>query len=212
MLHYETITPYLHKTLLRLMSDSTFNQFRLVGGTSLSLRLGHRMSIDIDLFSNADYGSIDFHALQNHIRTMFPYCVGDCGDVAGFGATYIVGEDRNNAVKLDLFYTDDFIAPLQMEEGIRMASINDIVAMKLDVIAQGGRKKDFWDIHELLQHYKPSMMLDFYEKRYPYGYSRKELVDGFANYVRADNEPDPMCLRGKEWDEIKRDLSAAFGC
>lgn len=63
MLHYETVTPYLRSTLMRLMTDATFDRFRLVGGTSLSLRIGHRMSIDIDLFSNAEYGDINFHSI-----------------------------------------------------------------------------------------------------------------------------------------------------
>ncbi|MBQ5974356.1 MAG: nucleotidyl transferase AbiEii/AbiGii toxin family protein [Bacteroidales bacterium] len=61
------------------MTDTTFDKFRLVGGISLSLRIGHRMSIDIDLFSNAEYGDINFHSIQSHLRSMFPYCVGDCG-------------------------------------------------------------------------------------------------------------------------------------
>lgn len=81
MLHYETVTPYLRNTLMRLMSDVTFDTFRLVGGTSLSLRLGHRMSIDIDLLSNAEYGDLDFHSIQSHLRSMFPYLratVGRC--------------------------------------------------------------------------------------------------------------------------------------
>jgi hypothetical protein len=47
-----------------IIAEQIFNPFRLVGGTSLSLQLGHRMSIDIDLFTDADYGSIDFKAIR----------------------------------------------------------------------------------------------------------------------------------------------------
>lgn len=210
MLHYETVTPYLRNTLARLMSDPMFNDFRLVGGTSLSLRLGHRMSIDIDLFTDTNYGDIDFLSLQTHLRNMFPYCVGDCGNPVGMGATYIVGTSRDDAVKLDLFYTDPFIAPMDTEDGIRMASIEDIIAMKLDVVARGGRKKDFWDIHELAGLYSPTEMLDLYEKRYPYGFSREDVIRGFRNYTIADDEPDPHCLRSKSWDIIKEELQATF--
>ncbi len=39
------------------MTIEEFAPFRLVGGTSLSLRYGHRMSDDIDLFTDAEYGS-----------------------------------------------------------------------------------------------------------------------------------------------------------
>ena len=207
MLHYETVTPYLRNTLMRLMSDTTFDTFRLVGGTSLSIRLGHRMSIDIDLFSNAEYGTLDFHSIQSHLRAMFPYCAGDCGAVPGMGSTWFVGTDRRDAVKLDLFYTDNFIGDMVVEDGIRMASIEDIVAMKLDVVAQGGRKKDFWDLHELSARYSVAEMLDFYERRYPYGFAREDILQALANFDRADAEPDPMCLLQKNWDIIKSDLT-----
>lgn len=210
MLHYETVTPYLRNTLMRLMADATFDSFRLVGGTSLSLRLGHRMSIDIDLFSNAQYGDLDFHALQSHLRSMFPYCEGDCGPVPGMGSTWFVGNSRDDAVKLDLFYTDDFIGEMVVEDGIRMASIEDIIAMKLDVVARGGRKKDFWDLHELSTSHSVSQMLDLYEKRYPYNYTREQVLQGFSHFEKADAEPDPMCLLLKDWDTIKRDLTKTF--
>ena len=47
-LHYETVSPLLRKTLNDIMANSIFDPFYLVGGTSLSLRLGHRKSVDID--------------------------------------------------------------------------------------------------------------------------------------------------------------------
>jgi hypothetical protein len=59
-LHYNTVTPLLRNVLDTLMFEPLFKPFRLVGGTNLSLRFGHRMSDDIDLFSDADYGSLDF--------------------------------------------------------------------------------------------------------------------------------------------------------
>ena len=44
---------------------------------------------------------------------------------------------------MNLFLIDCF-------ENIRMASENEIIAMKLDVVLRGGRKKDFWDLHYYL--------------------------------------------------------------
>ena len=78
-LQYQTVKPILRSTLERLMEMEEFRPFRLVGGTSLSLRYGHRMSDDIDLFTDAEYGSLDFHKLQDILRKEFPYCQGDCG-------------------------------------------------------------------------------------------------------------------------------------
>ena len=202
-LQYQTVKPILRSTLERLMGMEEFRPFRLVGGTSLSLRYGHRMSDDIDLFTDAEYGSLDFHRLQEILRKEFPYCQGDCGDIVGFGVSYIVGNSKEDCVKLDLFYTDPFIRPMEVFGTIRMAAVEDIVAMKMDVVSRGGRKKDFWDLHMLRNHYSVEQMLSLYEERYPYGATREECVSGLTNFSVADTEPDPICLQDKVWQLIK---------
>lgn len=209
-LQYQTIKPILRSTLERLIEMEEFAPFRLVGGTSLSLRYGHRMSDDIDLFTDAEYGSLDFHRLQETLRKEFPYCQGDCGDIVGFGASYIVGNSKDDCVKLDLFYTDPFIRPMEMFGPIRMAAVEDIVAMKMDVVSRGGRKKDFWDLHMLHDHYSIEQMLSLYEERYPYGATKEECTSGLTNFSVADTEPDPICLQEKVWQLIKLDFEESM--
>ena len=205
-LQYQTVKPILRSTLEHLMEIDEFKPFRLVGGTSLSLRYGHRMSDDIDLFTDAEYGSLDFQLLQDILRREFSYCQGDCGEVVGFGTSYLVGNSKDDNVKVDLFYTDPFIRPMEQPDTIRMASVDDIVAMKMDVISRGGRKKDFWDLHMLRNHYSEEQMLSLYEERYPYGASKEECVAGLTNFSAADADPDPICLQGKIWQLIKLDF------
>lgn len=85
-LHYETVTPLLKETLRILMSEESFAPFRLVGGTNLSLRYGHRKSVDIDLFTDAEYRSLDFRVFERFLQSNFPYY--DCSDttsIIGFG-------------------------------------------------------------------------------------------------------------------------------
>lgn len=63
-LHYETVSPLLKETLQKLVNSPIFKDFTLIGGTCLSLQLGHRRSIDIDLFTDIDYGTMntkEFH-------------------------------------------------------------------------------------------------------------------------------------------------------
>lgn len=206
-LQYNTVKPILRTTLERLMLIEEFSPFRLVGGTSLSLRYGHRMSDDIDLFTDATYASIDFQSLQNILQKAFPYCIGDCGYNVSFGVSYIVGNSKEECVKLDLFYTDTFIRPVEKHDTIRMAAVDDIVAMKIDVISRGGRKKDFWDIHLLHNEYSIEQMLSLYEERYPYGANRDECIAGFTNFSLADAEPNPICLQEKKWQLIKLDFT-----
>lgn len=205
-LHYNTVSPLLRDILSQLMAQPEFTPFCLVGGTSLSLQLGHRISIDIDLFTDAPYGSLDFHAIQSKLRSMFPYCQGDCGDIVGMGASYIIGNSAFDSIKLDLFYTDPFIRPIKAIDNIRIASIEDIIAMKLDVIGRKGRKKDFWDLHELHDKYAITEMLTLYAERYPYNHTREELLLGLTNFSLADTDPEPNCLRSKAWPLIKLDF------
>lgn len=72
------------------------------------------------------------------------------------GKSYLVGESRNDTVKVDLFYTDVFIQPALEIGPYRFATIEEIIAMKIDVVQRLARKKDFWDIHELLSTYTPT--------------------------------------------------------
>lgn len=91
-----------------------------------------------------------------------------------------------------------------------MATAGDIIAMKLDVIARGGRQKDFWDIHELLDYFSLGEMLMFYKKRYPYNYTEQEILDKLIDFSTADNDFKPECLRGKHWEIIKLDIIEAI--
>ncbi len=205
-LHYNTVSETLVKCLKELMNEPLLNKFNLVGGTSLSLQLGHRISIDIDLFTESLYGTVDFKAIQDMLRKKFNYCYGECGDIVSFGTSYLIGDSKEDSVKLDLFYTEPFIRDIQVIDGIRMASLEDIVTMKLNVIGTGGRKKDFWDLNELQSHFSLNQMLDLYEERYPYVFSREDIVKGLNNFTKADDEPDPICFRHKQWDLIKIEM------
>ena len=205
-LYLNTVSDLLWSSLNTLMNIEDFNSFRLVGGTSLSLQLGHRESVDIDLFSDAEYGSLDFDTLEEILNKEFLYVDSlNIGEV-GMGRSFFIGNKEDELVKLDLFYTDPFVFPLKVEEGVRFSSIEEIAAMKFEVIANGGRKKDFWDIHELLERYTLNEMIDFYLQRNPYGATKKELQNQIIDFAVAEGEFTPNCYRDKDWDIIKLDF------
>lgn len=72
-LHYNTVSSLLLSTLQDLMTVSVFNDFLLVGGTSLSLQLGHRQSVDIDLFTDNLYGTVNFNEIDNYLKRHYSY-------------------------------------------------------------------------------------------------------------------------------------------
>lgn len=206
MLYYNTVNNILNSTLHKIMNEEVFSEFRLVGGTSLSLQLGHRISVDIDLFTDAEYGSIDFKKIENYLNNNFPFVEYFSDVPVAFGKSYQIGKNRNESVKLDIFYTDNFIKDFISVDEIRLATIEEIVAMKLDVIQRGGRKKDFWDIHELFEKFTFREMLSLHKQRYPYTHDEDLLIENFTNFSIADEDFEPICLRGKYWEFIKDDL------
>lgn len=209
MMHYNTVNDLLKSTLITLMEASVFEPFRLVGGTALSLQLGHRLSVDIDLFSDADYGTIDFKAIDEFIEKTFAYSDHFSNLDPAMGKSYSIGTDKDNLVKLDIFYTDPFIHPPLISDKIRMATTEEIIAMKIDVVQRGGRKKDFWDLHELLPQFNISSMLSLHQQRYPYTHDEEIILKNFINFKFADDDFDPICLRNKYWEFIKEDIADA---
>ena len=208
MLYWNTVNQLLKDSLLLLMSKSEFNQFRLVGGTSMSLQLGHRMSVDIDLFTDAEYGTVDFPKIEACLAAHFGYVTG-IGGLPAMGKSYFIGHDPQNAIKLDIYYTDPFIRPVQLKEKIRFASIEEIIAMKIDVVQRESRKKDYWDLHQVLGHFSINEMLALHEERYPYGHDKQLILRRLAEAGEADDDFDPECLFGKYWEFIKEDLLEA---
>lgn len=205
-LFYNTVSPSLLKVLKTLMTSNEFDSFRLVGGTGLSLQRGHRRSADIDLFSDAEYGSLNFNSIEIFLNSLYSYVDSVNYGPTGMGKCFYVGENKDDCIKLDLYYTDRFIKEIQLIDGLRLASIEDIIAMKLDIISRGGRKKDFWDIHELMEEYPIEEMLTFHEQRYPFSHDRKLIKSKFTDFKNADEDFEPLCLRGKHWEIIKLDM------
>ncbi len=205
-LYYSTVEPLLQNVLKHLMEMDELSSFRLVGGTALSLQLGHRKSVDIDLFSDVEYGSVDFLHLDKKLQKIFPYVdMLSVGNDA-FGKSYYVGNSEKESVKVDVFYTDSFTKPTVTNDFIRMASIEEIAAMKMEVIGNGGRKKDFWDVHELLNILSIDAMLQLHAERHPYSHTSLQLIEALTNFEIADSDFDPICMRGKYWEVVKLDL------
>ena len=188
------------------MSVPELSLFRLVGGTALSLQLGHRMSVDIDLFTDAQYGTIDFDKIEKFLRNHYAYVDPGFGTQPGMGKSCLIGQDSDNAIKLDIYYTDKFIQPELIIDEVRLATIEEIIAMKIDVIARGGRKKDFWDIHELIDTYSIEQMLSLHKQRYEFAHSEPEILEKFTDFSFADDDFEPLCLRRKFWELVKLDI------
>ncbi len=208
--YWKTVTPLLKEVLTVLMKHDLFQPFRLVGGTSLSLQLGHRMSDDIDLFTDAPYETISLRAIDRYLRSEFGFVSDLPHGPIGMGVSYGIGKSEEDLVKLDLYYTDTFIQPALEIKPYRLATIEEIIAMKIDIVQRKARKKDFWDLHELLLLHSPSQMIGLHSQRYPYSHDEALIRQNFTDFTKADEDFDPICLKGKYWELVKLDIVQAF--
>lgn len=76
------------------------------------MQLGHRKSVDIDLFSDAEYGTIDFTEIDHYLKHNFAYIDSLNIEIIGLGKSYFIGESAQQCIKLDIYYTDQFIRPV----------------------------------------------------------------------------------------------------
>jgi len=94
-------------------------------------------------------------------------------------------------------------------DGIRMASLQDIAAMKINAISNRGRKKDFWDYAALLRYFTTEKMLSFFHSKYPNA-NAWHAERSLSFFDDADNDPDPQDLSDRTWPEIKRTVSQSL--
>ena len=141
MLHLETIEPGTFSVLEKLMRLKSLQPFSLVGGTALSLRYGHRTSVDLDLFSHKKF---DQEPIVKALKKEFGKGYNTESKTLRWGIFCYL-----NDVKVDIVYHPHLlIGEIEEIENIRMYPDVDIIAMKLNAILGRGKKKDFWDLFE----------------------------------------------------------------
>ncbi len=199
MLQVNTINPNTLILLEELCGNIQLHHFALAGGTALTLQLGHRISIDLDFFTNEEFESNTlFEQLQEH------YTITSCSQSTNSLNMFILTGGNN--IKVDFIrHNYPLIKPIQHLNEIRSFSIEDIAAMKLNAIANRGAKKDFFDIHALLDHFSAHQLLQFFENKYSQ-LNSFTVLKSLVYFDDADPEPDPISLRNASWTDIKQDL------
>lgn len=197
MLHKETVDKHMWELLQQLMKDEKLKNFTLVGGTALSLMLGHRLSIDIDLFTTSAF---DEKFVLNHLAKNYPVEVKNM-----FENTLLL---QISQIKVDILaHQYRWQLPTITKENVRLASLEDIGAMKLHAIFQdGSRIKDFVDMHFLLEHNSLKTYLDFYQKKYGGNSSLAAL--SLLHYDSIDRDVQVKIMKGKDvtWQKIEERL------
>lgn len=197
MLYTQTVAPKTLELLNQLMHDTTFDSFLLVGGTSLSLQLGHRISIDLDLFSNQTF---DEQKLAEYLRTKYRF------ELDFIDKETVKGEI--DGVKIDCIAHKYpwLTAPIETD-GIRLARYEDLAAMKLNaIVGNGTRIKDYIDIAFMSTKMTLNQMLTAYQLKYK---SNGVMALKAIAYFDDINFEEPIAMLDTnkfDWKKIKKQL------
>jgi Nucleotidyl transferase AbiEii toxin, Type IV TA system len=150
-------TPQLHilpppQRILWNELSSTPDSMVLYGGTAIALRLGHRVSVDFDFFSQQPFA-------PSELMASIPYLAGGVVRQASAN-TLTMSVERQGIVQVSYFGGLRLGQVNPHEEvdcgHIKVASLIDLAGMKAAVVIQRAEIKDYLDIHALLtQAYIP---------------------------------------------------------
>ena len=197
MLYTQTVAEPTLDLLKRLLAVPELDNFALVGGTNLSLRFGHRISVDLDLFTPEPF---NLSEIQQAINKRFS----QVRELNARKQTLLYTIER---VKIDiLLHEYPYLQPIDVIDGLRLASLPDVVAMKLGAVAGRGAKKDFWDVNELLKHYSVADLVGFYTQKYPNS-DAGQILRSLVYFEDAESQENPYDLKGLTWPQVKNRIT-----
>jgi predicted nucleotidyltransferase component of viral defense system len=181
--------------LKKLQSEDLFSNLRLVGGTSLALQIGHRISVDIDLFGDLKCDNI---TLNNTLKSLAQYRI--------IQQTENIHIYNIENIKVDVVnYPYPWLQAPVTKDGLTLAAIEDIAAMKLAAITGRGSKKDFIDLYFLLQRFSLEELLHLYSKKYNEG-SVFMVLRSLAYFDDAEEELMPKMFVDIKWEKVKETI------
>ncbi|MBN1887565.1 MAG: nucleotidyl transferase AbiEii/AbiGii toxin family protein [Thermoflexales bacterium] len=172
--------------------------FYLAGGTALALRLGHRVSQDLDLFANIE-------TLDDDLRRSI---------VAELQRDYTVTIRQDSMLGLVLeadgeavsFFTYGYslLSPVDVVKGVQVAGEIDIGLMKLDAIAGRGMRKDFYDVYFIARQISLDELFARSAEKYPRSRSfGMRVLASLVDFDIADRQEEPVMLMQAEWEHVK---------
>ena len=196
--HWEAVTPRARELLVVLGQLPLLRPFYLGGGTALALRLGHRISQDLDLFANIETldddlrRSIVEELRQDHsVSLLQDSPLGLVLEVDGQPVSFFS-------------YGYPLLESTDLVSGVQVAGILDIGLMKLDAIAGRGMRKDFYDLYFIASQVSLDELFARSGEKYPHsrGFGMRVLT-ALVDFDIADQQDQPILLLPVEWDQVK---------
>lgn len=193
-MHNEVLSPQTQNLLSSINKDTLPDDTYLGGGTAIALQVGHRKSEYLDFFTKSEFvegqweqkleKEFDFKLIKKDWQTLI-------GEIGG--------------AKFSLFgYKYGPIRPLLDYKSIKLASLEDLSAMKLDTTIARGSKRDFIDIYFLAKKYSLEKLFEFYQEKYG-NFEEKEIMikKSLIYFEDADKDEMPELLEEAGWESVK---------
>lgn len=197
------VLPRTQKKLLNeIAAFASERGFYLGGGTAVALHLGHRISVDFDWFTSTAIQEPLLLAKELSLTLPKFRVVGmDRGTLHGscHDVKFSFLEYRYKLLMQPI--------PIKIPE-FQMASLEDLLCMKLGAIAQRGTKKDFVDLYFLVKTMKVKRVaaLNIFCKKYNLK-DASPVIYGLSWFDDAEKDVMPKMLKPVTWSQIKKYIS-----
>ena len=195
-LHEEVLSTATSRVFGRLGELPEFSSFYLAGGTAAALQLGHRLSLDLDLFTERPWS---WERIAPALSSVGDVIVDRQEEGAFVGS--VAG------VRVSLFhYPYVMLAePVATRFGVPLASLTDIGCMKLVAIAQRGSRKDFIDLYFLGREGLTvrDIVRALSRKTPGVEWNPVHILRALAYFEDAEAEPPPVMLVPYEWADVR---------
>lgn len=199
MLHVESVEGNTLEILKNIQALPELQSFSLVGGTALSLKYGHRKSIDIDLFSTVDFNN---EVVFSAITKIYPQIV--TSSLSNNVGVFAFIDD----LKIDLVKHIDFpmLSGVIEIDCIRFFSDDDIAGMKIFAATKRVVKKDYYDMALLTEVIGVQRIIDAFFTKYPFSYLPIKIPRLLLEFDDVESSPDPVGLNDWSWKKVKKTL------
>ena len=197
---HEEVLGWKETRAAEILGQALGDTFFLAGGTGLALQLGHRISLDLDMFSSS-------RKLQSAERRDIFEALRARGSLK-----VVTSEDHTCHLVVDGANVSLFFYPEQMLRkpcgnfrGLAVAHVEDICAMKLNALVGRGSRKDFIDLYFLFRKLGTAAAIGTAERKFrDHADFPAQAVRALVYFMDAEKEPMPKMLASMKWEEIKR--------
>ena len=194
----EAVSEQTRHNLELLTGEGRLQKFYLAGGTAAALQIGHRVSEDLDFFSETEFS---VEGLITALKVLGDLIIDKKLEDTLLG--------NLNGTKVSFFYYPyPLIGEFGNYLGVRLASLADIACMKIDTIASRGLKRDFVDLYYISQKTGQRLAdwLELFQRKYQgIRYNLNHIKKSLTYFENAEDDPIPHMLRQDfSWGDVKQ--------